>query len=160
MKFFRIVFSLLIIVSCEKNQRKIDQKPTTQVALETPKYVKDLDDINKTYNLLNNAINTGNEKAYNDVAGSYILGEKYDELLYYSIIMANKHNSSEAYYHVFLILTKDDFNKLDKKTKNLALFFLVKSNELGYESAKYSLKEIFGETKILPSNYYITEYAK
>lgn len=156
MKYHTIILTFLIFISCEKNKNDVINKDV----IDVPKHVNDLKDSSEIIKRLNNAVNDGNEKVYNDIAGSYILTNKYQDLLYYSLIMANKHNSAEAHYHVFLILTKDDFNALDKKTKNLALFYLIKSNELGYKSAKYSVDEIIQNGKSFSSSHYLNEYAK
>lgn len=132
---------------------------------EIPKYVKRNDNKKLTDSLFNLAINKGDEKAYNTVSSDFILTENYKELLYYSLIVANKYNNPEAHFHVFTILSESEldkpFNELNSKTRNLALYYLVKSNELGYKSAKYSMDEIFGKgTKVESSNYYLIEYSK
>jgi hypothetical protein len=45
---------------------------------------------------------------------------------------------------------------MDNKTKNLALYHLLKSYELGYEKAKYMLENVFGENVKFPTS---KEYA-
>ncbi len=82
--------------------------------------------------------------------------------------MANRHNNAEAYYELYLIIVSNSpggrenaMKNLDRKTKNFALYFLLKSYELGYKSAKYPIDEIFGENSIIPkSSYYLKELAK
>ena len=68
-----------------------------------------------------------------------------------------------AHFHVFLILSNSNngkpFDQLDNKTKNLALYHLIKSNELGYESAKYSINEVFGNDNVYQkSDFYLMKY--
>lgn len=156
MKYSTIISTFLIFISCEKNKNDVINKDV----IEVPKHINDLRDSSEIIKKLNNAVNDGNEKVYNEIAGSYILTNKYQDLLYYSLIMANKYNSAEAHYHIFLILAKNNFNALDKKTKNLALFYLIRSNELGYKSAKYSVDEIIQNGRAFSSSHYLNEYDK
>jgi hypothetical protein len=159
--YLTIAFCYLFISCSDKKEQNLKIKDHDEI----PQYVKQNNNKKLTDSLFNLAITKGDEKAYNKVAGNYILDENYKDLMYYAIIMANRYNSSEANFHVFLILSNSNngnaFDELDVKTKNLALYYLVKSNELGYKSAKYSINEIFGKDKtIQKSNYYLMEYSK
>jgi hypothetical protein len=152
---------IILVISCQDKKEAVVIKDHDEV----PSYVKRIDNRKLTDSLFNQAITTGDEKIYNDVAGDYILDQNYEGLLYYSLIMANKYDNPEAHFHIFLILkqsgVKGAFESVDVKTKNLALYHLIKSNELGYGSAKYSIDEIFGKGKpVQKSNYYLTEYSK
>lgn len=154
-----MTLSFLLIFCSEK--RTESQKEI--IKIETPEYVKMNKNSKLTDSLLNVAISKGDEKAYNTVAGNFILDANYEGLLYYSLLMANKYNSPEAHYHIFLILSNPNkgqlFEQLDNKTKNLALYHLVKSDELGYESAKYSIKEVFGNDIVhQKSDFYLMKY--
>ncbi len=149
---------LLIFCSEKKTESKKDI-----VKIETPEYVKMNKNNKLTDSLLNLALNKGDEKAYNTVAGNFILDANYEGLLYYSLQIANKYNSPETHFHIFLILSNPNngqpFEQLDDKTKNLALYHLVKSDELGYESAKYSINEVFGNDNVnQKSDFYLMKY--
>jgi hypothetical protein len=81
------------------------------------------------------------------------------EFLYYAITMANKYNNAEAHYHVYAAfarstaeLPKKALELLDENSKNYALYYLIKSHELGYGSAKYQLYEIFGKGQLIPKS--------
>ncbi|WP_396146576.1 hypothetical protein [Flavobacterium sp.] len=165
MKIGTSILAIVIYITFTSCSNKEKQKPIVKDHDEVPQYVKMNNNIKLTDSLFNLAISKGDEKAYNNVAGNYILDANYQGLLYYSTIMANKYNSPEAHFHIFLILSNTNngkpFNELDDKTKNLALYHLVKSNELGYESAKYSINEVLGKGKpIQKSSYYLLEYSK
>lgn len=78
-----------------------------------------------------------------------------NDFLPWAIQMANKYNNAEACYHVYCGITfstsklKDEaFRELDPRTKNFALYYLIKSNEMGYVSAPYALEEIFGKDTV------------
>lgn len=159
---YLIVILLILFTSCLDKKEPIVVKKNYD---EKPSYVKMNNNKKVTDSLFNKAIGKGDEKAYNTVSGNYILDENYKDLLYYALIMANKYNTSEAHFHIFLILSNTNngkpFNELDNKTKNLALYHLVKSYELGYESAKYSINEVLGKGKTVEkSSYYLQEYSK
>lgn len=154
-----MTLSYVLIFCSEKKTESIKDI----VKIETPEYVKMNKNNKLTDSLLNLALNKGDEKAYNTVAGNFILDANYEGLLYYSLQMANKYNSPEAHFHIFLILSNPNnvqpFEQLDDKTKNLALYHLVKSDELGYESAKYSINEVFGNDNVYQkSDFYLMKY--
>jgi len=161
----KIKHIMILLISCTLIfcTDKKEQKSVEIVKIGVPEYVKTNNNDKLTDSLVKLAIFKGDEKAYNELASNYILDANYEELLYYSTIMANKYNNPEANFHIFLVLSKSNngkaFEELDIRTKNLALFHLVKSNELGYESAIFSINEIFDKNnKVQKSNYYLTLY--
>lgn len=165
MRMFNSILGIMIYIMFISCSDKKEQPKKIKDHDEVPQYVKMNNNRKLTDSLFNLAIENGDEKAYNNVAGNYILDENYEDLLFYSLKMANKHNSSEANFHVFLILSNSNngksFDELDAKTKNLALYYLAKSNELGYQSAKYSINEVLGKGKVIKkSSFYLTEYSK
>ena len=109
-------------------------------------------------------LKNGDPVIYNQVHSYYSLETRDDEFLYYSMIMAHKYNHASAYYDVFFALAgseeNDSLKKIDIRTKYLALFYLLKFNELGVKSAHYYVESIFGETNIPKSNYYLQELSK
>ena len=117
--------------------------------------------------LFQKAINQGDFNAYNKIANNYLLKDKYADIYYYSLIMANKYQCPEAYYHLFVIMndraTLNGINLFseDYSTKSMSLFYLLKSKELGFEKAQFDIDEIFGRNKKLPkSNVYLLESLK
>lgn len=122
-------------------------------------YLKHQDSI---FNLIDNALNNGDFKAYNSAAHYYFIKDKSEDFLFVAITMANKYNNSEACYHVYKILNgtrnQEKIEKLDEKTKAMALFYLLKSYEMGYAQSKYEVCQIFDTLKYLPkSSFYLNK---
>ena len=50
---------------------------------------------------------------------------------------------------------------LDEQTRNLALYYLIRSYELGYKDAIYTIRDDLGEkTPIQKSSYYLNKMAE
>lgn len=101
--------------------------------------------------LIDSALNEGDEMAYNKVSSYYLMNENRDDFLYIALMMANKYSTDEAFFHVYYILNnpryKADLSNLDLKSRRIALYYLLKSYEMGYETAKYEVEEIFTKQK-------------
>lgn len=115
--------------------------------------------------LITRAILYGDKKAYNEVSNDYYIEGMGEDILYVSMIVADKYNNPEAHFHIYTILNglrrHEYVDSLGKKTKDFALYHLLKSYELGYKDAIYEIEEVFGEGKSIPkSSYYMKEYAK
>lgn len=156
MKITSYLFVYLIttsLISCN-NERKETFVPevSTQTKLMSSKEA--------TIKLWKKAIGEGDFNAYNEISNAYILESKIYELYYYSLIMANKYKCPEAYYHLFIIMNNKvsiDGLKLyssDEATKNMSLYYLLKSGELGYSHAQSKIDDVFGENKPVPSSLY------
>ncbi|WP_428229479.1 hypothetical protein [Flavobacterium sp.] len=163
--YLSVCLTFLIFSCNEKKESTIIKPSVVKDHDERPNHEKITENKKASDSLLSLAISKGDEMAYNSVAQDFIINENYKKLLYYSLIMANKYNNSQAHFDIYVILVESSENKslndLDKKTKNLAMYHLIKSVELGYKSAKYEIDEIFGkEKKIKNSDYYLIEYAK
>lgn len=113
-------------------------------------------------NLVNKALNEGDEFAYCEVRSYFFLGEKLRDFYYYAMKMANKYDYPDAYYDVFVTLTLPEnvpIDSLEEKTKCLALYYLLKSKELGCKQAEYDIEKIFADT-IPKSTFYLIEMSK
>jgi len=137
--YISLVFISILLFSC--SNKKVEQ------------YVLNNDSINI---LIDRAINQGDYKAYNTVHSYYNLDGNTEPFLYNSMIMAHKYNLPAAYYDVYWTLanpiTGETINDLDLKTRYLALYYLLKSYELGYTNAKYNIQDIFGKKTPLPKS--------
>lgn len=112
--------------------------------------------------LIDKALNENDEFAYSEVRAHYFSEERLQDFCYYAIKMANKYDYPDAYYDVFrtLPLTENvPIDSLDNKTKCLALYYLLKSKELGSEIGKYDIENIFPDS-IPNSTYYLEEMSK
>ena len=75
--------------------------------------------------------------------------------------MANKTKFPPAFFRVYAILSKGDYPAiyyLDAKSKNLAMYYLVKSYELGYERARLELLSINPHKKYKSARSYLMAY--
>lgn len=158
MKTLLFLSVFLAFISCTRRENSLNDESKIQIEERTP--IKNKKYINL---LINSAVVQGSASAYNLVASYYILEDVSEDFLYTAICVANKYNNAEACYHVFTILnssrTGNDINNLDEKTRSLALFYLLKSYEMGFESAKYKVNEIFG-ANIPNSSFYLEQYSK
>ena len=113
--------------------------------------------------LIDRAILTNNDTAYIEICNYYGIYNRLQEFLPIAMRMANKNNSGRASLDVYLILTGreiDDNQTIDSKTKSLAFYYLLRSHELGFSSARFFINMEFGEDSIPPnSSYFLYEMA-
>jgi|LSQX01.3.fsa_nt_gb hypothetical protein len=141
-KFF-IIF-LLLTFSCENRQYNssdsIDRFNSTNE-----------EEMSMMKQKLAIALNKGDFKLYNEASNFFLLRGLFPELYFYAFLMANKYNCPEAYYHLYLILTiKIKYNSIvfpanDKSIRSYAYYYLLKSYELGFDTTKIIVKDIFGD---------------
>ena len=148
-----LLFGLQSILSCRNNKNSN--------SIEIGSHERLLNDAKESSRLLAKAINDGDFASYSKISNAYLLAEKIDELYYYALLMANKHRCPEAYYHLFLIMNEEisingvEIYSKDERTKNMSLYYLLKSRELGYEGAQNAINEIFSnDTAKLSSFFY------
>jgi hypothetical protein len=155
------ILGLLLAISCTSESEKISS--SLEGATEWPELNN-----RRIYLLIDSAIIHGDSMSYNKVASYYMLEDRGQEFFYYAFLMANKHSSREAAYHVFDIIVnsgsldaKEVLQKMDKRTSNMALYYLLRSHEMGYNSARYQVKEIFGTLEAIPkSTSFLQEFAR
>jgi hypothetical protein len=81
----------------------------------------------------------GDTLAYNTLALYYFSEGKYNEMLYYSMIMANKFGYDNAYYDVYQILIDiygDSISQIDTLTAYMALSYLTTAAKKGFSVAQ------------------------
>lgn len=163
-----LIYIFLVIFCHFGCETKCDKKEISKT-VKVPETIIAKTPISNNPTLINSLIDSalfqGNERAYNRVASYYLLESRGQEFFYYAFTMANKYNSAEASYHVYDIIAystpedpKEALMKMDNGTKNFALFYLLKSYEAGFESAKYAVHEIFGKDSIPKSSFYLREF--
>jgi TPR repeat protein len=150
---------VLFFLSCN-HKSDTKQKTTKQSVTAIPEYTRLLNNEVERTRLWKSAIDSGDFGAYNKIAVAYLMSYREIDLYYYSLIMANKHHCPEAYYNMFTILENKvstnemDLYSTDKDTKNLALYYLLKSSELGLAKAKFDIELKFGKGKSVPNSSY------
>lgn len=144
MKKISILFCLCVLFcNCDSPSSSIKDKKTLE-------------------RLMDKALNENDEFAYCEVRSHFFSEERLQDFCYYAIKMANKYDYPDAYYDVFRTLTLTEnvpIDSLDNKTKCLALYYLLKSKELGSEIGKYDIENIFSDS-IPNSTYYLEEMSK
>lgn len=162
MKTYSItIFAVCLLYSCSNSPHNTsmnnDSIPVREIKLTNH---SDND------SLINKAINFNDGQAYNEVASRYLLSNMSQDFFYYALRMAYKNNSAEAYYHVYDIIaytspkdSKEYILNMESKTRDFALFHLLRSYEMGYEKSKYEIHKLFGKDKIPQSSTYFKKYS-
>lgn len=110
----------------------------------------------------------GDSLAFNELAGFYMIKEKYHDLVYLSSVVANKYSIPDAYYILYWSYRNPDYNihrevkeqlnLLDTKTRMLTLYYLLRGRELGQFNSINAARDIFGDS-IPKSKVYIDSFA-
>jgi len=105
----------------------------------------------------------GDTVAYQLVIGFHLGSRMEQELLNLSVFMAHEYHYNYAFFCVYHILVrqKKTFEELNPQTKNLALYYLIRSYELGFKESLVRFKGHYGKEVPLPkSKYYLDKMAK
>ncbi|WP_165607934.1 hypothetical protein [Flavobacterium tructae] len=95
-------------------------------------------------------VKSGDKNLYASLCIYYYEKGEYESTLPYSLVMAYKYNDRDAYYNIYRTMIQinngGEFNyetikKLDKTSKEFALQNLIKSANLGCNSAKNELEK-------------------
>ncbi len=132
-KMKKIAITLLIIlvsIGCSKrNEDKtipINYVPTSEALLKKK------------------IIENGDTVSYETLSTSYLDNPQPEEFLFYSIIMANKYNYPQANFDVYWHLTllfADSINKIDKRSADLAIMYLLEACKQGHHQARDIVEE-------------------
>jgi hypothetical protein len=153
------VILAIIFLSCNKSSKKNENKMVSGVA----NYEEPYNDKKLMKALLDSAIVYGDESSYKTAYKNYIISNHYGEFLYYSIIMAEKHDYSQAFYDSYYLLKSDYMKKGDgkKDIPDLANFFLLKAYEKGNQDAIDDVEEMYPDIKSIPkASYYLDKMNK
>lgn len=101
----------------------------------------------------------GDKKAFQKVYVYYAERKIDPEMLDLALLMANKYKYNYACLIVYCIFVEAHNNKLvnlDEQSQNLALYYLSRARELGYEEAIEEFRNTADENTILfKSSYYL-----
>jgi len=105
--------------------------------------------------LLNAAILKGDTTSYKMAYKNYTIASHYEEFLYYSISMAEKHDYNLAYYHTYELLKIVDeikgYNNIHKNNP-IAIYFLLMAYEKNEKNALDDLMEIYSNKSDIPKS--------
>jgi hypothetical protein len=152
-KCFILLGFCILLINCAGKQKnnnisKKDDDSVIHFQVDDKKYIDSLQD---------QALRLGNEQAFNLLVALYSEAKRDKEFLYSSIYMGNKFKYSLAYFNAYIILLDKNYSEkpdVDSTTKCLALFYLLKSYEMGSKDAVSSVIEEFGK-KPPNSNFYL-----
>jgi hypothetical protein len=125
---------LVFLLFCCQERKEVIEKPIKIDYTKSPTYIFNQDTLNY---YLDKALNQGDEKALGLLSSHYFLSEKGNEFYIYALIFANKYKKGSSYNYLYTCL---EINKryLDKKTRKLAEYYLLKAYEL--DSVTYGFK--------------------
>lgn len=153
--YFKIgVWITVLLFACNHSETDDAVKTEVRTFFNDKKHVNEL---------LDRCINKGDTVAYDEIEKFHIMDGSQEKILYLSMIMANKYNYSTAYYNVYYELlsqTGGYLDQLDKRSKNLALYYLALSKEKGYVLAGNEISRIEEYTPFPHSNFFLSELAK
>ena len=109
--------------------------------------------------LLDSALKHGDARVYSRAASSFLMDQRGEELLYYSLVMANRYNDPTACLHVHTILSNPNTRSLstrlavvDDRSNRLAMYYLLRAYELGSSGASYELLGVYPDSASIPSS--------
>lgn len=158
MKIHITVFTslFLLLFSCNKSANKNEPEKIEKSA----SYDTDYNNKELMIKLLDSALIYGDTSSYKKAFKYYVISNHYEEFLYYSIKMSEKHDFSEAYFDTYYLLNVRENDTL-YKSNDLANFYLFKAYEKGSSYAKDQVEEMYPDKKSIPkSSDYLNTMSK
>jgi hypothetical protein len=101
----------------------------------------------RVFKLIDSSLNFGDAEKYNLVSKYHIVNGIGEDFLFAAMTMANKYKNAEAFFDVYVIMTSERYDshieRMDSTSRSIALYYLLKSYELGYKSSKYVVEKVF-----------------
>jgi len=148
-KYIYTVILVTAFASC-------NQKSDTEESTPSKNYLDQYNDENKLKELSIKIISTGDTIAFQQMSDIYWISGHRHEFLYYAIRIANDYQYHDGYYEAYSILHTDIKTNTNKKTNDLANYYLLKAYELGNKSAKRNLKNRFPKEQPSSEEYWQT----
>ncbi len=146
---------LVVVFLCSCNSDKKDEFSISQNAHSSSEE-----------KLIIEIICEGNIESYQTLLDNYSDNFRYEEVLVYSLIMANQYDYAQAYFDVFDILTSipnrnaricackkcldEGFQCLDNKTKQMAIDYFKQAVLKGNITASEKLLSLYNENSSFP----------
>lgn len=138
---------LFLFFSCDKQEKNI----TNKLVNSSNNYEDYYNERKDAKILADSALKYGDTNSYNLAYKRYILKNCYEEFLYYSMKMTEKHDFTQAYFDTYYLLTLRENDSITK-LNNLANYYLFKAYEKGDPNAKYEVNEIYSNLKRMPKS--------
>ena len=135
-----LVIFLFLAACCQKKEKTLFS--SMNQPLENPKELRKA------------VIEKGDTSAYYSLFMMYLDFQYPEEILFYSLIMADKYNYPDAYFDVFSCLTdvnryyekdNDDWSldSLNNDLREMAVKYLIKAADKGHKQAKEVLEDYY-----------------
>ncbi len=166
--FSLTVFVIFNLLSCNQKEPKVFIPPK-DTALKNTDSVSNRaylgEELNQLqlYKLIDTALDYGDSKAYNKVSNYYLVNDMDESFLFPALIMANRYHEPAAYFDVYDILCNLRYDShlegMDSSSRSMALYYLLKSYELNFSSARFEVKRIFStKGKSIPKSNQFIEF--
>jgi len=157
-KILIIIVTMILAISCNRSSLIECKESKGEISYDRNSSETKID------SLISLALLNGDKQAYSDAFGYYFRGQKIENFLLSSIVMANHYNDSNACFNVYLILSDTEQtgvkNNRDSLTHSLSFYYLLKAYELKDENAKNEVDEVFKGRKIPASASYLVKMTK
>jgi TPR repeat protein len=139
----------LIGIFCSCQNKNQEESRSTNTPKESPSELKKA------------IIENGDTLAYDKLFTMYLDYKYQEELLFYSLIMANKYNYIDAYFDVFYEFfsineyyggERNSLDSLDKDSKDMAIRYLKQAVNKGHKQAKDILGDFYIDGKYVEQN--------
>jgi hypothetical protein len=130
MRILLAVFLLFQLVACNFESKKTEKSINEPTRSES--VLKDL------------IMREGDQNAYYELKMAYLDYQYTEEFLLYAMTMANKCDYAEAYFDVYSYLIDvyyPDITKIDEKSANLAIDYLIMASDRNWEQAQEIVKK-------------------
>jgi hypothetical protein len=122
------------------------------------------DNKERVSDLLRKSMENGDTIAYKEIHQFYYEDGREQEITYLSMMMANKYNYPAAYFDVYSELSHRaggfPLLDLDKRTRNIALYYLALAKEKGFPVIEFEWNQAYGDEPIPSSNSFLIELTK
>lgn len=101
-------------------------------------------------------IDSNDKSAYNELTDAYLNEQYHEEVLFYSLLMANISHYRQAYFDFYHLLKYADRSQgikiFDNETRLLMIEYLKKGVALKHEQSMHELGELYMEGKYVPKD--------
>jgi hypothetical protein len=128
------IITILLILGCSNKDPKISSGMQT---------TNDIN-INIVPKLKAEILENGNVESYENLSTNYLDHQIPEELILYSLIMANDYNDVQAHFDVYsniYSLYKGRKDKINSNMAQMALEYLIRAAKLGHHQAVEEVKE-------------------